>query len=200
MSLRPSLWTVVFGALEWLAQSEQWVQVDDDHASIDEVIGELEKASFFITPARCFPVIGQEITLHIDPPPAWALRCDGATYANVDYPELAAVIHPGLVVDADHFRVPDRNRRLPMDGIYPGTQEGSETHTNTVGELVPHHHSYTETVLSVTAVLGELTGFALADDATSNTSDTGGGDEYSVLNPVEGAPIYIVARSPQAGD
>ena len=141
-------------------------------------------------------MLGEIKELTISTVPDWLLLCDGATYDRVDYPDLYTVLDTAFIIDADTFRVPDRTRRLGMGGVAMGTQEGSETHTNTMGELVPHHHTYTEIVVNATIVLGELAGFAINDDTISNTGDTGDGDEYSILNPVEGSAFYIVAKYP----
>lgn len=141
-------------------------------------------------------MLGEIKELAIATIPDWLLLCDGATYDRVDYPDLYTILDGAFIIDADTFRVPDRTRRLGMGGVAMGTQEGSENHTNTLGELVPHHHQYTETILASTVVLGALTGLSLSDDTTSNTTETGDGDEYSILNPVEGSAFYIVAKYP----
>lgn len=198
MQLRPSEWVVVFAILEEMAKPWNWFQDDPTHATVQQVIQEFIDARTVLEkrPSMYIGEIREFATA--DPPEGW-LRCNGATYLNVDYPLLAAAIHPGYVVDGTHFKVPDRNRRMGMDGIYPAMQEGSETHTNTVGELVPHHHSYDKTVVAASVVLGELAGFELGDYLSTPTSDTGGGNAYSILNPVEGTQFYIRAAWPTAG-
>lgn len=198
MQLRPSLWVVVFAVIEQLAESWNWYQADPSDATVDQVVNELiaartvlEKgAQMFIGEIREFATA--------DPPEGW-LRCTGATYANVDYPLLAAVIHPGFVVDADHFRVPDRVRRLGMDDIYPGMQEGSEFHTNTLAELVPHTHSYDKIVATLIDPGVSPSVIGIDDINAEPTGSTGTGDEYSILNPVEGTQFYILAAWPTAG-
>lgn len=198
MQLRPSLWVVVFAVLEELASSWNWYQADPSDATVQQVVNELIEARIVLEKgAQMFIGEIREFAT-ADPPEGW-LRCTGAVYANVDYPLLASVIHPGFVVDADHFRVPDRVRRFGMDDIYPGMQEGSEVHTNTLAELVPHHHTYDKTVAAASTVLGELPGVELGAYASTETGDTGGGDEYSILNPVEGTQFFILAAWPTAG-
>jgi len=198
MQLRPSLWVVVFAVLEELAKNWNWAKTDPTHATVEQVISELvaartvleQGASMYIGEIREFATA--------DPPEGW-LRCTGATYANVDYPLLAAVIHPGFVVDADHFRVPDRVRRLGMDDIYPGMQEGSEFHTNTLAELVPHTHSYDQVVATLIDPGVSPSVIGIDDINTVQTGSTGSGDAYSILNPVEGTQFYILAAWPTAG-
>jgi len=198
MYLRPSLWAVFFGHMDSLTYPWNWRQSEDPTgASIDEVVAEIKQALLSVEFTHMY--IGELRPFALaDPPEGW-LRCDGATYANTDYPLLAEVIHPGYVVDADNFRVPDGNRRIFVDGIYPGMQEGSETHTNTIEELVPHTH----TVIDPGAILvlpGTGPEFALTyPGAPTDTGSTGDGEEYSILNPVEGTQWYIRAAWPTAG-
>lgn len=198
MQLRPSEWVVVFAVLEELAKDWNWFQADPAHATVEQVVNELIYARTVLEKGASMYIGEIQEFATADPPEGW-LRCTGAIYANVDYPLLAAVIHPGFVVDADHFRVPDRVRRLGMDDIYPGMQEGSEFHTNTIAELVPHHHTYDKTVAAASTVLGELPGFELGAYSTTDTSDTGSGNAYSILPQVEGTQFYIRAAWPTAG-
>lgn len=198
MQLRPSLWVVVFAVLEQLAENWNWYQADPSDATIDQVVNELIAARTVLEKGAQM-YIGEIREFATENPPEGWLRCTGATYLNTDYPLLAAVIHPGFVVDATHFRVPDRVRRLGMDDIYPGMQEGSEFHTNTLAELVSHHHTYDKTVAAASTVLGELPGVELGAYASTDTSDTGSGNQYSILNPVEGTQFYILAAWPTAG-
>jgi len=198
MQLRPSEWVVVFAVLEWLANSYNWVQADPLDATVEQVTQELIYARTVLEKGASMYIGEIQEFATEDPPEGW-LRCTGAVYANVDYPLLAAVIHNGYVVDADHFRVPDRVRRLGMDDIYPGMQEGSETHTNTVAELAPHHHTYDKTIAAASTVLGELPGIELGAYASTDTGTTGSGTPYSILNPVEGTQFYIRAAWPTAG-
>lgn len=189
------LWHIVFDHLMKLTRAGEWAE-NPDGMTIDETLiyirDSIDQSVF-----RGCTMIGQIIELAVADPPEWALRCDGATYANVDYPELAAVIHPGLIVDDDNFRVPDRNRRLGMDGLDVGMTEGEEAHTLSVGELPAHHHGYT-------APFGESLAVAPGEQPVvvasigANTDDTGDGDAHNNMQPVEGTQFYIIARWPNA--
>lgn len=75
-----------------------------------------------------------------EPPDGWLL-CDGATYLNADYPELAAVIADNLKVGFDMFQVPDL-----IGGYASGTDTideiGDETGQNSVmlsAQNLPEH-------------------------------------------------------------
>ena len=81
--------------------------------------------------------------------PAGWLLCDGVTYNDSQYPELAAVIGNAYGSSGSTFRVPDLRGRGPMgyksgDSNF-GTQGqtgGAKTHTLTENEMPKHEHSY----------------------------------------------------------
>ncbi len=140
-------------------------------------------------------MVGQIIEIATASVPSWALDCDGATHLNDDYPELAAVIAPGLVVDGTHFRTPDRVERFGLSGVTVGDQGGEQTHTLNTGELPSHQHSYVSTSLagSVTLALGsDYTPDTIQADTTGNT---GGGSAHNNMPPWEGTRYVIVAKS-----
>lgn len=78
--------------------------------------------------------------------PDGCLECDGAIYDRVDYPELYAVIHPELKIDADTFRVPNLIDRIVMGasgdfGPNPAHQVYGEARvTLSAGEMPEHDH------------------------------------------------------------
>lgn len=196
IALRPSLWAVVFDLLQILGRSYSWHEAEPGHASVEDVTAEIEKATDYAFWSGCI-MIGELKELVLADVPDWLLRCDGAVYANVDYPELAAVIHPGLVEDEDHFRVPDRNRRLGMDGLDVGMQIGEETHTLTEAEMPSHFHIDNSTdITGLFIAPGEVP--AVIASTFGATESAGGGDAHNNMQPVEGSQWYIVARFPNA--
>jgi len=196
LTMRPSLWTVLFAIMQQWSNTGNWYQDDPTHATVDEVIAEIINATDNAVFAGC-SMIGQILELTVNTIPGWLLPCDGTEYLGTDYPELWAVIHDNLKTDADHFRTPDRVRRIGW-GEAVGDQEGGETHTLTIGELTPHTHVYANAGLPDVPVVGPgevpVNAFSGADD----TGSTGGGDAFSVIQPVEGAQFYIIASTPLA--
>lgn len=195
IEMRPSLWTVFFNIMQEWGTSSQWRQNDPTHASVDDVIAEIITMTDRAVMAGC-TMLGEIKELAIGTIPDWLLLCDGATYNRVDYPDLYAILDSAFILDADTFRVPDRIRRFGVGGVAMGTQEGSETHTNTIGELVPHHHQYNEVFATLVDPGVAPSVIGIDDINASDTTDTGDGDAFSILNPVEGSAFYIVAKYP----
>lgn len=197
MQLRPSLWVVVFAILEEQARSWNWFQDDPTHATVQQVIEELIAARSVLEKGPSMYIGEMRAFATADAPEGW-LRCDGATYANVDYPLLAAAIHPGYVVDADNFRVPDGDQRAFVDGFYPGTQGGEATHVLTEEEMPAHTHSYNEPSGEFIALTGEEP-VVLLINPFGTTGSTGGGEAHNNMQPYEGTQWYIRAAWPTAG-
>jgi len=184
--------------LERQSKDYAWVQTDPTHATADECAAEFTKATDNSIIAGCI-MIGEVkwITTEI---PAWCLLCDGATYANIDYPTLAAIIGSEYIIDADNFRVPDLMEKFAMGLDIPGTSGGEAEHTLTEAELTPHTHVYANAGLPDVPVVGPgevpVNAFSGADD----TGSTGDGDPFPIIPPYETLIPVIVARLPQAGD
>lgn len=76
-------------------------------------------------------------------PDGW-LPCDGSTHDRIDYPDLYAVLHEALIVDADHFMTPNLKDRVlvaPGDVYIPDDMFGERTHTLTIAEMPVHDHT-----------------------------------------------------------
>lgn len=194
LEMRPSLWAVLFNILQEWGTASQWRQNDPTHASVDTVIAEIISMTDKAVLSGC-TMIGEIKELATATVPDWLLLCDGATYDRVDYPDLYAVLDAAFIIDADTFRVPKRTDRLGYGGIAIGTQDGSMTHTNIEAEMYPHTHSYNEPVGEFLALTGEEPS-VLAISPFGVTGSTGGGNEYSIMNAVEGIRFYIVAANP----
>lgn len=175
-----------------------WRQDDGTHATPAEAAAEIAKQNELLPIQRCI-MLGQVVELEVQDPPAWLLRCDGAEYLRVDYPELYAVIRAEFIVDADHFVVPQRDRRIGIDGITPALQGGENTHTLTEAEMPAHTH--TEGIASPIAINGGLEApAASAIPAVSLTGSTGGGAAHNNMQAYEGSQFFIVARYPRVGE
>lgn len=195
LQLRPSLWAVVFNALQQLGSDWSWRQDDPASATVQEVIDEINKASDNAIFTGC-TMIGQLLTLARDTPD-WCLECDGSIYLKTDYPELWSVIDPAYETDATHFRVPDLQSRFPLGGVLLGDQGGESSHVITVAEMPAHTHSVQDPGSVV--VQAGTPSVALADPGLpSVTGSTGGGDAMPIMPPYEIVRYVIVARYPNA--
>lgn len=195
ITLRPSLWMAVYNELQRLAQHYSWEQRDPTHATVDEVIAEIESATDKSIFAGCM-MIGQILELAIDCPD-WCLECDGTTYLNTEYPLLAAVIDAAYIVDGTHFRVPDHADRFALGSSILGEDGGESSHTLTTGEMPAHTH--TEGTTGITGLFvapGEVP--AIISAGAGVTGSTGGGGAHNNMPPYETVRKVIVARYPSA--
>jgi len=193
LTLRPSLWAVVFDTLQVLADDYSWIQADPAAATPGEVALEIEKATDDAVIMGCV-MIGQIIELAIDCP-SWCLECDGATYDDADYPELAAVIDPAYNLPFDRFRVPDLQDRFSLGSTILAEQGGESSHVLTIAEMPAHTH--TEQDPGVVQVPPGTGRFPLTDPGLpSQTGSTGGGGAHNNMPPYETVRKVIIARYP----
>lgn len=198
LSLRPSLWAVVFNSLQQLGESWSWRQDDPTSATVQEVILEIQKATDQAIFRGCI-LIGQVSHLALEVVPDYFLVCDGSTYNRVDYPELYAVISVEYHIDADTFRVPNLIDRVARGGFVPAIQGGADEVTLTSLELPAHDHNY-EKITPTVALAGELGGIIVAEDVnTEPTGTAGGGEPFSIIPSYETLIPVIMATYPTAG-
>jgi microcystin-dependent protein len=196
------------GAVKLLCAEELWTRGDDPAS--DTVQDTISAYAAIIDAAydRGCMLVGEIKELATDTVPAWGLLCDGTTYLNTDYPELAAVINDGLRVDADHFRTPDRINRFALAGPPFGQQGGEATHVLTVTEMPAHNHTDTGHQHGYTSPTGEFLALgpgeepvvlaqipALTASGNAAITNTGGGAGHNNMPPWEASIFVIVARS-----
>jgi len=131
--------------------------------------------------------------------PTFALPCDGASYARVDYPALYAAIDSVFHVDADNFVVPDLRFAIPLapsGGHIVGEVGGEEDHTLDTTEMPAHSHTdtghtHTENI-ALPAVGAALVGVPIPSAMPSvgltgigyaGISSAGGGGAHNNLQP-----------------
>lgn len=193
LTLRPSLWAVVFDTLQLLGQPYSWIQDNPAGATPDEVAAEIRKGTDSAVLTGC-TMIGQIMMLATDTP-EWCLECDGAIYLKADYPELWAVVDPAYETDGTHFRVPDLQSRFPLGGVLLGDSGGESSHTITIAEMPAHTHG--EQDPGSVVVQAGVPEVALADPGLpSQTGSTGGGEAMPIMPPYEIVRFVIVARWP----
>lgn len=187
-----SLQPLFDGWLQQLTWPETWSEgIELGAASVAEIT-ELFNAIVNDAVLRGCYMVGQIIEIGTQDIPPNMLPCDGSVYLNTDWPELAAVIHPGYVVDGTHFRTPDRVVRWGLGGKIVGLQGGEETHTLTEAEMPAHTH--TEQDPGIVQVEPGTGAFPLSDPGvTGATGSTGGGQSHNNMPPWEGSQFVIVA-------
>jgi microcystin-dependent protein len=143
--------------------------------------------------------------------PTFALPCDGAVYARVDYPSLYAALADDFHIDADNFFVPDLRFSLPLasSGGHPiGEVGGEETHTLTTTELPAHTHTDTGHVhtegIAIPAVGAALVGVPIPSGIPSPgltgigyaaISSSGGGGAHNNMPPYTVIPGWCIIAS-----
>jgi microcystin-dependent protein len=181
-----SLWYLVSGALDLLAQSENWEEFGDATPE--------DTAQFFTDvlddyAMSQFANVGMiaAFTRDIAMPFGW-IPMVGQTIGQADYPELTAVVVASWISGSDIVLPDMRGRFLVMSstGINLGAIGGSETHTLTVGEMPNHAHTYREDLTSALAGAGAIP--VQSGVTNSPTVAVGGG------NPHNNMPPYLAIR------
>lgn len=143
MSLDIALFPHVGDAITALTNESEWAEVGDTVA--DVVVACKDAIESWYSDM----LIGQVAQFVMVAPSGW-LELDGATYAQVDYPELAAKIPAGWIT-GDNFTLPDVEE-IFFSGVGSGgtvgATGGSNTHVLTESEMPTHSHTYTFPVVA----------------------------------------------------
>jgi len=177
-----------------------WLTVDD--ASWDDIDAALGEAYYEVetvidmsedlTPVGAIVAF---IGLIADIPAKW-LPCDNSTYAQADYPELAALLK-ATFLSGSNFHTPNLQGHFIMgavdDSDHSG-ETGANGHTLTIAELPAHHHvvpAHDHTFSSfnnagagaANVVASGSTGGAStktsSTEAATDTSDVGSGTSFN---------------------
>jgi microcystin-dependent protein len=141
-------------------------------------------------------------------PPENSLTCDGSQYDRVDYPVLYNRLLAGLIVDGDHFNVPDLRGQFVLGA--PGTPldtGGAATHTLTASEMPIHTHvdiGHSHVVHAHITTLAVEPGEVPVDSpnpfpgvtasASANIQSAGGDGAHNNMPPYTTLKYAIVAR------
>jgi len=180
-----SLWYLVGGALDLLAQAENWEEFgdatpDDMAQFFADVLDDYAMSSF-----RNVGMIASFATGAV--PEGWQLM-DGRTIAQADYPELTAKV-PAIWLSGSNIILPDaRNRFVTGAGpSFPnGTLGGANTHTLTTAEMPTHSHVTQVPSFGAPAAPGALP--VLASTFSNQTGNVGSGNAHNNM------PAYFAAR------
>jgi microcystin-dependent protein len=141
--------------------------------------------------------------------PEGTLICDGTVYNRVDYPNLYDVLDPAFIIDADTFMTPDLRDRFvlsPGSSYAVNSMGGSDTHTQTIGEMPIHSHttiphSHTEvTALPTPITIGAgvpapsaIPGVGLTGSSGVTVNNEGGGTAMNIMPPYFALRYVVVA-------
>lgn len=194
----------VSGALLQLTRDYNW----EEHGTLTpEEAAERAQTMFLLyLDDECPPevsMLGMVVPYSTATPPTDTLACDGATYANADYPEYVAVMHSAWIVDSTHFKVPDLRSRMVIGTGAPGggfstrsmgNQGGWENATLTLAEMPAHTHTYQTKSGTGSATINAARGATGAPDLAPTTSSAGSGSPHSIMNPYTALGYCVVVR------
>jgi len=159
-------------AITQLANTGEWKEVGD---TVEDVVAEAKEV---VEKWYSDMLIGSVFAWVINPPGGWLLL-DGSTYANADYPELAALL-PAHLISGANFTLPDVEESFPfgvIDEDDGATVAGNNVLNLTTGQLPSHTHTYTPPTLGPElGAAGPPLPSAIVGTPT-NTGATGDGDD-----------------------
>lgn len=199
----------IVGAINQLTLEGNWSEDGDVGISfaIEEAMKTLEGIIFMAF--NPIPV-GEIRTMPTFVVPDGFLACDGASYAEDDYPELFAVIGGNFGSSPGHFNVPNLlNLTVIGSGdIYAAGDTGGES-TVTLDVLEMPNHSHDDTGHTHTYTPPGVTGLAVAPgevpftlpnliptltgSASANITSTGGGEAHNNMQPFMALNYVIYA-------
>lgn|SRR5512134_2885422 len=191
----------VAGALTELEKPENWEQVDGQ--TVEDTVAAIKQMLANYSGVPCVSRIGEIVPYVTENVPSHLLPCDGDIYQNSAYPDLAAVIHSNLIVDAFSFRVPQMTARIPageglaQDGqttYEVGDNLGEQWHTLTTNEIPSHTHTHALWGGAAGSFWAAGSNYNVEHIATPNTGATGGGQKHNNVPPITVVRFGIVWR------
>jgi hypothetical protein len=170
MSLDVALLAHFGDAVTELSNESQWKEIGD---TVDDIVDACKSS---IESWYSDMLIGSVSPWLSTPPDGWLLL-DGSTHAEVDYPELFAVLDDVLKSGSD-FTLPDVTESYPFGvQVKPdaGIVTGSNTLNLTVGQLPAHTHTYLPPTMTIPVGPPPTTPVGGIGSATP-TGSTGDGD------------------------
>lgn len=186
LSIDSALFPHVGDAITALTNESEWEKIGDD------VVDVLAACKDAVESWYSDMLIGSVFPWLINPPPGWLLL-DGSTYANADYPELAALI-PDHLISGANFTLPDVENAFPfgvLDEDDSAAVAGSNVLNLTVGQLPEHTHTYTPPVLSIDAETPTVPVPTAGIGSPTVTGSTGDGDDID-KRPKRFGLVYAV--------
>jgi microcystin-dependent protein len=131
----------VNGALLPLLDDWRWEQIDGDLTPAESAA---YMATMFYEYLESNCMLGAIFPYATIDPPAGCLPCDGSTYADSDYPKLAAILDPVFDVPGGFFKTPDLRDQFVLGAggsVLPGGTGGAAEVALTAAENGQHTHT-----------------------------------------------------------
>lgn len=186
LSLDEALFPDISDALTQVTFSEQWEEVG---SSVGDVVEECSRA---LGTWYSDMLVGTVAPFMVALPSGWLLL-DGATYDEVDYPELYAVLDVVFKNEpAETFTLPDVSGLVFVSvgaGLGMGDLGGAASVALSVAEMPVHSHSYVPPVVDIDLELAGVPDTAAARlGPPAQTGSAGSGDAH------ENMPPYLALR------
>lgn len=189
---------LLLSAAVWFENPAVWTGATFGELS-DFEIARIEEITALAQDEIMASMIGTIVPVATAVLPPNTLLCDGATYNEVDYPELYAALDPTFHLGPNQFTVPDcRDRFIAGELTGPmGLTGGGINYNIGVGNLPPHSHTYlagTPTVATLGA--GAPLTVGAVPPQVLNSGNAGGGNAIQIIPPFIVLAYAIIAGRP----
>lgn len=191
ISLPGSLWYLIGGALDMLADAGNWEEIGDATPEESAQFFANILDDFHMSAFRNVGMISAFCSTSL--PDKW-LEMNGQTLAQADYPELAAVVHSSWK-SGDNFTIPlmeDAFIAHHGDTALLGRFSGANTHALTSSQMPTHSHTYARRQNTIFVQSGSG-GVVPHIEATANTGNAGSGSAHNNMPRNLGVMFAIYA-------